>query len=299
MRVVRSTSILAIGLFLLVMQSCIDRDTGIDSAAQLEADKQTIDSYLVQNGITAQKDKSGVRFKITELGTKGFPARTDQTIKAKYVGKFLDGTVFDPGTNPVTGVLSTFISGWQVAFTILPPGTKATIWIPSPLAYGSQSRGSIPPNSILVFDIEFVEVQYTNAEKQRLTSDINAIDAFLADKNIDAVEDTTGVRYVITTPSSGAHPDRFTKVKFSAVGKNLTTGNQFYSGTSEPNDYFDSRVADFIHGLQVGLLNLGKGGKMTVYIPSGLAFGPYENTSTSLPANSNVIYEIELIDILD
>jgi len=299
MRVVRrSTSILTIGLLYLVMSACLDKDAGVDTAAQLAADTATIDTFLATNGITAYKDKSGIRFTIQKLGTKGFPARTDQNIKATYVGKYLDGTVFDPGTKPVDGVLSSFILGWQYAFTILPQGTKATLYVPSPLAYGSKVKGSIPANSILTFEVEFTEVTLSNAEKKRATLDLAAIDAYLASKSIDAVKDSTGVRYVITNAAGGAQPDRFTKVKFSAVGKVLSSENQFYTGTSEPNEYFDSRVADYIHGIQVGLMKLGKGGKITLYIPSGLAFGPYENSQTSLPSNSNVIYEIELLDIL-
>lgn len=298
MRVVRSASAFLIGLIVLVMTGCLDRDQGVDTAAQLAADVATIDTYLASNNLTPYKDRSGVRMVITEMGTKGFPARTDQVIKVNYVGKLLDGTVFDQGTTPAVGTLSGFIVGWQYAFTVLPQGTKAKLFIPSTLAYGDKARGTIPANSNLVFDVEFVEVTYTNTEKAQLASDIAAIDSYLSSKSITAVQDSTGVRYVISAPGDGTKPTRFTKVKFTATGKALVSGLQFYSGTSEPTQYFDSRVADYIHGIQLALTKIGKGGKITAYIPSGLAFGPFTSQSSSLPANSNVIYDIELIDII-
>jgi FKBP-type peptidyl-prolyl cis-trans isomerase FkpA len=56
---------------------------------------------------------------------------------------------------------------------------------------------------------------------------------------------------------------------------------------------------DYINGIKVALMKIGVGGKITVYIPSGLAFGPVDNSASALPANSNVIYEVELLEIVD
>ena len=50
------------------------------------------------------------------------------------------------------------IPGWDEALTMLPEGTKATLFIPSNLAYGDQQSGPIPANSDLVFYIEFQKI---------------------------------------------------------------------------------------------------------------------------------------------
>jgi FKBP-type peptidyl-prolyl cis-trans isomerase len=141
-------------------------------------------------------------------------------------------------------------------------------------------------------------VVQSNADKARFTSDTTAIEKFLADHNIDAETDGSGVRYVITEQGSGAMPEWFSKVKFKYSGTNLVTSTEFSSGTSEPTDSFDSRLADYINGMKVALMKLNVGGKITAYIPSGLAFGPQENSTILLPANSNVKYEIELLEII-
>jgi FKBP-type peptidyl-prolyl cis-trans isomerase len=254
---------------------------------------------LTAKGITDYfKDPSGIRFVYDVVGTGGFPARTDQSVKVKYKGYYLDGTVFDDGATVAAGPLGSFIVGWQYALSIFPPGTKGTLYVPSPLGYGPAVHGSIPANSILVFDIDYQEVTYTNAEIARFTSDTTAIDVWLADRNINAIKDTTGVRYVITNQGEGVPATYYTQVKFTATGKQMSNQTQFFNGTSQPTTDFPSRVVDFIHGLQVPLMRVGVGGKFTAYIPSGLAFGPYDNSSTGLPANSNVIYEVEILDII-
>ncbi len=282
--------------FPLLFSACLDRTEVVDSALQMEEDLAVIDNFLSQNNINAIKDKSGVRYEIQTLGTGGFPPKTDQQIKINYVGKFLGGNTFDEG-GIATELVNKFISGFQLAITTWPAGTKGRMWVPSPLGYGDQQVGTIPPNSILVFEVELQQVIPTNAEKARLTADIATIDKYLSDRKISAIADTTGVRYVITNAGTGAHPTWFTKVRFSYNGKLLTSGNEFFSGTSQPTDTFDSRVVDFIHGIKVGLSKVGTGGKITVYVPSGLAFGPYENTASSVPANSIVIYDIEVQEI--
>lgn len=280
------------------MSACLDHDV-VDTGVQLTEDVATIDAYILEHGLNAYKDKSGIRFVIDELGKDGVPPRGDQTIKAKYTGKFLDGTVFDDGGDGADGPLGSFIGGWQYCLSIWPQGTKGKLFVPSPLGFGAKTVNNVPANSILMFDIDFTEVTLSNAEKARLTSDVQTIDDWLEENEIDAVKDSTGVRYVITSPGGGAVPGLYTRVKFSAVGKAFSTGNQFFTGTSEPTNVFDSRPADYIGGLKVALTHLPEGGKMTVYIPSGLAFGPFDNTQINLPANTIVVYEIELLEIYD
>jgi len=297
MRFGRSAVIAVFSFVMLGLHSCIDKPEGVDTATQLRADVAVIDEYIAANGLHAYQDKRGIRFVIDTLGT-GFPPRLDQGFKAKYVGKLMDGTVFDPGPE-TSGVLGNFITGWQDCLSIWPVGTKGKLFVPSPLGYSTVQVNSIPPNSILMFDLELTEAVLANAEKARLTADINTIDQYLADHEIDAVKDSTGVRYVISEPGGGAMPSWFSKVKFNYSGRALNAETPFFTGYSEPDESFDSRVVDFIHGIKVGLMKLPVGGKMTIYIPSLLAFGTTENPQAALPANSIVVYELELLEIVN
>lgn len=148
------------------------------SAVQLEKDGAAIDTYLKEKGIEAQKTVAGVRYVITQPGA-GDNVTSGQTVSINYSGTLLDGTFFDsnikavaeangtynPAREPyapydVTVDQSSVIKGWHDAIKVLNKGAKATIYIPSPLAYGEQRRSEeIVENSILVFELEIVDVK--------------------------------------------------------------------------------------------------------------------------------------------
>jgi FKBP-type peptidyl-prolyl cis-trans isomerase FkpA len=277
-----------------LLSSCEDPNFR-DPAEQLAIDVEQIDNHIAASGQTAYKDVSGIRFSITSLGAGGLPPNFDQQVTVKYNGRLLDGTEFDNGST--TNYLSNYITGWQRGLPLLPKGTKATLYIPSGLAYGVDAYGPVPGNSVLIFDIELQDVILSVAEKLQAPTDIAAIDKYLQDNAIVAVADTTGVRYVITQEGTETKPGWHSRVKFSYTGK-LLSGEQFATGTAEPSVYSDSWVVDYIHGIKIALTKLGVGGKGTFYIPSGLAFGPNARGTASVPANANVIYEVELLEIL-
>jgi FKBP-type peptidyl-prolyl cis-trans isomerase len=103
---------------------------------------------------------SGLQYKIIKQGD-GVKPKLSDTVKTHYRGTFTDGTEFDssykrgePAQFPVGGV----IAGWTEALQLMPVGSKWQLVIPSDIAYGPQGRPGIPPNSVLVFDIELLEV---------------------------------------------------------------------------------------------------------------------------------------------
>ena len=103
---------------------------------------------------------SGLQYKVITKGTGKTPKTTDK-VKTHYAGTLIDGTEFDssykrgtPAEFPVTGV----IKGWTEALQLMKEGGKWELYIPAALAYGEQGRPSIPPNSVLVFQIELIEV---------------------------------------------------------------------------------------------------------------------------------------------
>lgn len=156
---------LALSLLVLVA-GCKDEEVVLSDAEQLEKDIAIIDKWLTDNSITALTDPSGLRYVITTAGTGVKPVLTN-TIVAKYVGKFLaDGVKpdksveFDSSKPTLTFKLSGLIPGWQIGFQLLPKGSKATLYIPSGLAYGKNGAGSaIPPNSNMFFDVELIDVK--------------------------------------------------------------------------------------------------------------------------------------------
>ncbi|MEQ8715424.1 MAG: FKBP-type peptidyl-prolyl cis-trans isomerase [Cyclobacteriaceae bacterium] len=131
---------------------------------KLEEDGQTIDQYLSDNNIEAQSTASGLRYVITEEGSGPSP-ETGQTVSVHYRGMLMDGTQFDASYDrgaPLDFPIGQgqVIRGWDEGIALLNKGAKATLYIPSPLAYGERGAGSvIPPFAILKFDVELVDFQ--------------------------------------------------------------------------------------------------------------------------------------------
>jgi FKBP-type peptidyl-prolyl cis-trans isomerase len=136
------------------------------SAAQAGIDDKLITEYLAKNNITAQKTASGLYYVISQAGT-GANATAGQTVKVMYTGKLLDGKVFDSNIDPQFQHpeplefplgKGNVIPGWDEGIALLNKGAKATLFVPSPLAYGAQgNQGMIAPNSILIFDVELID----------------------------------------------------------------------------------------------------------------------------------------------
>jgi len=107
---------------------------------------------------------SGLRYQIIQKGT-GAKAEKGQQVSVHYQGALIDGTVFDSSykrKEPIEFQLGIgqVISGWDEGLQLLHVGDKARFVIPSDLAYGSAGAGGvIPPDAILVFDVELVGVK--------------------------------------------------------------------------------------------------------------------------------------------
>lgn len=136
---------------------------------QDKADDATLQEYMKKNNLTnAKKDPSGVYIITTQPGA-GANAKAGQVVTVQYRGLLLDGKEFDssakhPGQPAFSFPLGRgqVIPGWDAALAQLNKGSKATILIPSSLAYGKQgSPPAIPANSPLRFDIELTDI--TNA----------------------------------------------------------------------------------------------------------------------------------------
>lgn len=143
----------AVALILLISSCNTTKD-------QSEEDDLAIKNYLTTKNLTATKDPSGVYWIMTTVGTGTSPT-VASTVEVKYKGSLLNGTVFDQTLTDktLTYPLSGFIMGWQIGIPLMKEGGKATLLIPSHLGYGSQSNGPIPANSVLIFEIELIDVK--------------------------------------------------------------------------------------------------------------------------------------------
>jgi len=133
-----------------------------EAQAKAAAAAETGAAYLLEN---AKRDgvvllPSGLQYEVLVEGQGDKPSRQSH-VRTHYHGTLIDGSVFDsshergqPAEFPVGGV----IAGWTEALQLMSVGSKWRLTVPSELAYGAQGVGSIPPHSVLVFEVELLEI---------------------------------------------------------------------------------------------------------------------------------------------
>jgi FKBP-type peptidyl-prolyl cis-trans isomerase FkpA len=141
-------------------------------AQQLPVDDKILQDYFAKNNIKAEKTESGLYYTIQKPGS-GAQIQKGQKVGMMYTGKTLDGNIFDSNTDgevakknghdakPLEFIVGMrqMIPGVDEGVALLKKGSKATLYLPSPLAYGPQSpSAAIPANAVMIFEVEIKEV---------------------------------------------------------------------------------------------------------------------------------------------
>ena len=156
------------------------KDLADNAAKQKGIDDRILQDYFAKNNIKAEKTASGLYYTIQKAGS-GAQIAKGQSVGMMYTGKTLDGMVFDSNMDPevakknghgtdalkfVVG-MGQMIPGVDEGVGLLKKGAKATLYLPSPIAYGAQSPSpNIAPNAILIFEVEITEVKEGGEAKQ-------------------------------------------------------------------------------------------------------------------------------------
>jgi FKBP-type peptidyl-prolyl cis-trans isomerase FkpA len=129
-----------------------------------------------------------------------------------------------------------------------------------------------------------------NADQQAKYDDQAIQDYFTLNQITDVTKDASGLYYHIDVPGNSAHPTSASNVvvNYTAFLLDETKIDE------QPSYYFELSNID-IEGWRIGLPKIGVGGTITLYVPSGLAFGEAGGgTNGEIPSNSPVIYHITL-----
>jgi FKBP-type peptidyl-prolyl cis-trans isomerase len=138
---------------------------GVAQAADPALSGAANDAYLEANshkpGVVVRP--SGLQYNIIKSGFGDRPKVTDE-VDVLYTGMLINGKVFD-GTEPMTPAhftVNKLIPGWTEALSLMRTGDKWHIVIPANLAYGARGAGDglIPPNQVLVFDMELLSITH-------------------------------------------------------------------------------------------------------------------------------------------
>lgn len=144
---------------------------GAISAPAAMADPAAQQAFLRQNASAAgvQTTGSGLQYKVISAGPAGGPqAGIGDEVKVNYKGSLADGTPFDASTpgEPSVFTVGELVPGFNEALMLMRPGDKWVIYIPPQIGYGDQPRGPIPGGSVLVFELELLEVAPRAAASQ-------------------------------------------------------------------------------------------------------------------------------------
>jgi len=137
----------------------------LQNAVQERKSMETIEEgtkFLEENGkregvITTE---SGLQYEILTEGDGPMPADTSN-VTVNYKGTLIDNTVFDSSYDrdePVSFRLDRVIPGWTEGLQLMPVGSKYKFYIPSNLGYGPRGAGRIPPNSVLIFEVDLISI---------------------------------------------------------------------------------------------------------------------------------------------
>jgi len=139
------------------------KDVETRAGEQSSKNKKEGEAFLAKNKTEkgVQTTPSGLQYIVLKEGTGPTPKETD-TVKVHYRGTLINGTEFDssykrnePAVFPVNGV----IKGWIEALQKMKVGSKWKLFIPSDLAYGENSQPPIPPNAVLIFEVELLGIE--------------------------------------------------------------------------------------------------------------------------------------------
>jgi len=107
----------------------------------------------------------GLRYEILKPGDGTAPKPTDM-VKVNYTGTLLNGSVFDSSVQrgqPMDIGLDKVIPGWTEGLQKTSKGGKIKLYVPPQLGYGDDGRPGIPPGSVLIFEIELLDINPAGA----------------------------------------------------------------------------------------------------------------------------------------
>lgn len=282
-------------LFLLFLSVAFLSGCGNDDAPaisfeeQLEIDLEIIDEYLDDNNINAQIHESEIRYVVNREGDGKAPKIGDE-LMVKYQSYFLDETLAGGDTIGFSIVLAeTLVEAWQLMVPEMNEGGKITIYSPSGYLFGPAGLGeTIPPNAILVYEIELIAVVDDSEDRFSLEEDI--IDEYLLENEIEAEIHSSRIRYTVLEEGTGEVATAEDNVLVTYEGTYLT--GQVFDATTTERSFILSQV---IEAWQIMIPTMKEGGRIKFYAPSLYCYG--ERGTETIAPNTVLVFEVELVAV--
>lgn len=270
-------------------------------------DTKTISDYISKNNLTssmtADPGNSGYYYQILTQGTGDLLKNTDSVLYNGEMRSLANGTVYSNSSNNGNGNLSTFVgyTNQLQGLTVnairdvmlkMSRGGTARIILPSYLAYGKNGSGNIPSNENIDLYIT------TYPEAHQADRDDALIKKYIAAKGLTMTKDPSGVYYAVSAVGKGTYDITPTStVNTSYTGK-LLDGTTFDANTS-----YSNVLSSNIKGWAVIAGKVQRDGKITIIIPSGLAYGTASQAGTTtypngIPSNAILTFDIQILSVM-
>ncbi len=147
---------------LQMVQDFFEAQKEKDLVEKFGANKNAGEEFLAKNKALEEVSEttSGLQYEVITEGKGPRPTFSDK-VKVHYTGTLIDGTVFDSSVErgePAVFGVGQVIKGWTEALQLMPVGSKWKLYIPFELAYGTRDMGEIKPYSMLIFEVELLEI---------------------------------------------------------------------------------------------------------------------------------------------
>jgi FKBP-type peptidyl-prolyl cis-trans isomerase len=291
------------------------------AAPLIDSDTLNVERFITQKNLKATRLREGVFVTVHTEGVGKMP-KTADFVKVAYTGRLLDGRVFDatPAKEPFAFQIggNQVVKGLEIALSNLSVGTKATVFLDAPMAYGALGIGDvIPPNTPISYDIEVVEILTEEKYKtilheldDRMRQDfiIRMANQFELEKKhiqdyallhrIRTKRTENGISYMITKQGAGDSVRLESTVKLNFEAR-LLNDKVFVSTQERGAQTFHLGKGELVAGLEDALRHFPQGSEGWILIPSKYGYGSttIEDGSKRIPANSVLIYKVEVVEV--
>lgn len=279
---------------IMILSSCEKEYESIN-----DIDESKLSQYISSKNLDVAKDPSGFYLEVVTPGT-GENFKNTDSVLYHFVIKSLSGTVYYDTKEDAANIgnkvgytdkinLNRSVPAIRTAILALKPGGAANVYLPSYLAFGRNGETSlnVPPNEPLLITVTTLE------ERSQVALDEKLIQAFLVRNNLTASRDDSGVYYIINAAGAGKEINIGSTVYPLYTGR-LLTGTQFETSADTT---VSLSLRSVIPGWQVGLPKIKEGGKIRLFIPSGLAYGL--TGKDSIKMNSVLDFDIEVRKVVN
>lgn len=151
--------IVVIASVFYMLQHFLNGKASVGAEGNIKAGAEFLTDNASKGGVKVTP--SGLQYVVLTEGTGTKHPKATDKVKVHYHGTTLDGSIFDSSVDrgePIVFGLNQVIKGWTEGVQLMVVGEKTRFFIPSKLAYGNQSIGSIKGGSLLVFEVELLAI---------------------------------------------------------------------------------------------------------------------------------------------